>query len=369
MKTEFYKDGNKLTVVTADVSTRLNKLEPKVYRIEKNESSGYVLEIIKESFHKPKKLFGKKTTKLADIILGAFVNSTTAVGAMAVGAKGCGKSQQVELICNNALERHGYPVLVIDEPLPKKILESAIKAASPCVIYIDEYEKLYKPEYRSSNKAENVPDENELLTLFSDKSLGKALILITANRVNDLSPYMLNRPERFLFRLEYSGTDKDVVQEICDHYKLTKDIKEYICDYAEDTRANVDTCITLAVMSSQFTKATQLKELFSYLNVIKPKQWAWVIYTESGEAAGIEVETDRKNITITDTETKKSWIVNYDDYHKKFQYNQNYRCFTLVGVAGASDNIKLGFLPAPPVKAEEGKEAETVQFFQLTKNK
>lgn len=362
--TEFFDYGDKIKAVTVDKSKRKSKLSPGVYKLEEDkDDASWVFAKLHKKFEVPSILFGSRMQSFSKICRNAYSIGGNTIGAMFVGQKGCGKSQQAEIICNDAIAENGLPVIVIDKPYPKAVMEAALKAAAPCVVYIDEYEKLYKPEFRK-NAGDNLPDENELLTLFSDKSLKGVMILITANRMNDLSPYIINRPERFLFRIEYKGADKDAIIDICKHHNLKKDMTEYIVEYAEDTNANVDTCITLAGVASTLKKTTELKEWFEYLNVIKPKKFAWVIYTQSGGNEGLTVEQDRKKIIIEHKDTKSRWEINADNYWRNVQYNRNYNCYALSGLGGASSNLKLGIMFKGPLP--EDSDEDTITYFQLT---
>lgn len=359
--TEFIDEGTYLKVVTSESGKKLKKLPPAIYLIDKCEEGGYRLTKEAERFEQKGKVFGKQLGKITKVAIDHFVKEQTPTGLIAVGLKGCGKSKLCENIANVGMNNHDLPVLLIRDPLPKSVVLNALKAASPCILYIDEYEKLYKPDFRK-NQGSDAPNEDELLTVFSDKNLGPVLTLITANNKSELSPYILDRPERFLFRIEYKGVDKDVVEEICDHYKLHKDIKEYIADYAEDTNANLDTCVTLAKHSTSYTKPSELKEIFDVYNMIKPKQWGWRIFTRSGAKEGFDIVAERKNLYVTNTETGQKWEINFDNYYSKFQYNRAFNCFTLHGMGGESENVNIGFIPTGPINEEE---SEPIVFFRL----
>lgn len=363
LTTEFIDEGEHLKVVTSESSKKLKRLKAGIYRIVQCEEGGYKLKKLEHRFAKKGKMYGKEIPALTDIILSHFKRSEDPVGLLALGKKGCGKSLLCETISNAAMDTLDMPVLMLDEALPKAIVSNALKAARPCVLFIDEYEKIYKPDYRQNGK-EQKPDADELLTVFSDKNMGQVLTLVAANRKQDISPYILDRPERFLYRVEHGKVDNEVVEEICDDYKLHKDVKSYIVEYAEDTNANLDTVITLAKNSTSFTKPTQLRNIFKYLNVVKPRQWGWCVYTVSGQPEGIKAETERKNLVLTIPGLKEPLIINYDTFHRKLQWNREYSCFVPngLGAGGSSQNVLIGINSTGPIGEDE---KDTVEFFKL----
>lgn len=363
LTSEFIDEGTHFKVVTSESDKKLSALPPAVYSLEVADDKSYNLKKQEPKFKEIGVIFGKSLPSTTEIVINHFMEEKEPTGLIAVGQKGCGKSKLCENICNVAITSLNIPVIVLKEALPRAVIYNVLKASAPCVLYIDEYEKLYKPDFKKNNN-DTAPNEDELLTIFSDKNIGQVLTLITGNSKNDLSPFILDRPERFLFRIEYRGVSSDVVEEICDYYKLTKEIKEYIMDYAEDTRANLDTCITLAKNSTKFKEPKELKVLFDMYNIVKPKIWGWRIYTRSGQAEGIVAESDRKMLTIKIPDQGIEWNIHFDTYYKNFQYNRSYNCYILQGLGGESENATIGFIPTGTIKEEE---EEPIKYFALQK--
>lgn len=379
---EYYDEGDYIRAVRADMSKRTDKLPAEIFTIDKSDTSGLRFKRDEPKFQLPSVLFGTKVHRIHDTIMADFktnflVDTKTgkwhlkknakSLGTILVGDKGCGKSQQAEYMCNTAIEKAGLPIIRIDKAYTLAVVKEAIKTAGPCVVYIDEYEKLYKNSRMDNNlkHGENgdVIDEDELLTLFSDKSLKGVLFIITSNSRHKLSQYIVNRPERFKYCIDYRGVDSEVVKEVCASYKLEKGISDYICDYMEDSESSIDTAISLASSSVGFKNIDEMKELFDILNVPAPKIWQWIIYTKTGEAEGLKVKTDRKKIFIEADDGEK-WEVDDDTFWKKLQWNQMYRCFVLKGLGGESGNIKYGIRSAGPAKADD-ETAEPYKFYQL----
>lgn len=365
--TEYFDEGDYVKAVRADMSKRTTTIEPRIYTIEKCDTGGFRFKKDELRFKLPSVLYGSKIKRISSVISTHYKKAKSSIGAIFVGRKGCGKSQQAELICNQAMDNLKIPTLRVDRAISKNVLLEAIKMLGKCVVYFDEFEKMYKPDTRHSGtlkaNEEGTPvDENELLTLFSDKSLEGVLFLITANRKGDLSPYILNRPERFMFCINYEGTDKDVVAEVCEHYKLEEGIAKYVKDYMEDSNSGVDTLISLASCATEFKDIEELKSLFEYLNVPAPKKWGWIIYTQSGESEGLEVTCDRKVIKIVHKDSGAVWELDYDNFYKNAQYNTTYRCYALSGLGGHTTNIKLGLNARGPIPDDE---QHQLQYFQL----
>lgn len=366
--TEFFKNGAEYTAITVDRNSKVEGLEPKVYELKMVEGREvpYIFELVSDKLPEPEKIFGKKMKKRTQKILFRYEKSDKPTGVILGGGKGTGKTKQAAHTLNEAAKRYNIPIIKVTEPMPRHIMEAALTAASPCCLDIDEMEKLYKPEYRQRNTSEKVPDENELLTLFSNPNLGKVLTVITTNNVRELSPFMLNRPERFYFRINYKGTEEDVVKEICADFKLNDKFTKFLAEYAEDNSANIDSILTLAESAVGLETTSELIEDMKELNVIKPKTYKWIVYTKSGKEEQYKFEAERKELKITDTITGKVWELNHEKIWRDPIYRRNhiFNCLAIDGAAGESLNLNLGVIPNGASKQDDGKEDEEIITFQ-----
>lgn len=241
-----------------------NVVAPAVYTITKTDDSKLYLEMKVDKYPLPKKLFGKSIYRRSNIMADEYFTSAYSVGGLFTGQKGCGKSNQVEYICNCAIEA-GMPVLFIDKAFTREILEDVIRRVGSCVVFIDEYSKIY----RSSHEIQHDQRE-ELLTLFSDKTIPKCLFLLTDNQIHQMSSYMIERPGRFCFHFQYEGCDKDVIEDVCDRYNCNEDIKEFIVKHAREVKESIDSVLTLARFGCRYEKVKDFIEVFEYLNVKRP---------------------------------------------------------------------------------------------------
>lgn len=240
-----------------------------------------------KQFDMPKKIYGEAMRKKADKVHEKFNEKNSIMGAIFCGDKGTGKSQLVEMIANKEIAEKQLPVIMVDEKHEKWVLEKVIRLAGACVLYFDEYEKVYGWGHGGAN--------TELLTLFSDKTLGKVLFLVTSNSERDMSKFILNRPSRFLFRFSFTGTPEEIVDEICKDFKVDAEISEFIRKHAAAVEENIDSVIALAMNSAGYTCVKEFKELFEWLNVQKPSFKTYQCTISGME----ETEENKARFTVT----------------------------------------------------------------------
>lgn len=247
-------------------------ITPQIYTIvtrKSNDDKATELEIgispYKTAFKMPELVFGKDMEKNANIIFSTFKRDAAApmfknTGTILTGQKGTGKSALAEIICNIALA-DGIPVLLINETWDCACITTAIKMLGRCVVFFDEYDKRY-------NSRSGI--EEELLTLFSDNSLGGVKFMVTCNSLRDVSSFIVNRPSRFLFRIEFEGCEEKTVKQICKHYKVNKDITNFIVKHVAAVTECIDSVIALAREGAKFKTTEMFRGVFDLLNVKKP---------------------------------------------------------------------------------------------------
>lgn len=236
-----------------------------VYKIhvEKDEKTGKTrvgVKLVKPRFDMPPVIFGEDLEKKARKVKEVWDRDGTIMGMSSIGQKGTGKSTLVELVANLAIDS-GYPVLLVDEPYTKQIVEEATRILGDCVFLGDEFEKIFSARHDCAD---------ELLTFFSDKSLGKVLFLITSNDIRGLSDFMIHRPGRFLFKFEFEGVTENVVRQVSKFFKVNDAITEFIVKHAAAVTESIDSVIALCKNGHHCKDIAEFKELFEYLNVKKP---------------------------------------------------------------------------------------------------
>lgn len=180
-----------------------NLLPVGVYKINFSMMHGFYLSQ-SEGFDMPPKIYGN-ANNTADRILNTFMDRPGTTGALLVGEKGSGKTLTAKQVCNKALER-GVPVLKVEQSFSGSSFNDFIQSLSqPCVVLFDEFEKTYEDEKQA-----------ELLTLFDGTVSTKKLFLLTSNSQSQISDFMINRPGRIFYLLEYEGLDLNFIREYCE---------------------------------------------------------------------------------------------------------------------------------------------------------
>lgn len=213
-----------------DDLTVMDHLEPKTYQIQFDKFVGFYLEertplTVKE------KLYGehqKKTEK----IMKSFQVATRSLGVIFSGKKGIGKSIAGRLLCEKMIEA-GYPVIVVDkyiQGLPNFI--DSIE--QECLLFFDEFDKTFREKEDG-----DFDPQSEMLSLFDGTSSNeKKLYLITCNEEEDLDSYILNRPGRFHYHIQWK-------------YPSPEEIEAYLKDnLLPDYYGEIENVITFSIHTS-----------------------------------------------------------------------------------------------------------------------
>lgn len=222
-------DGGSYRIFKDDL-TVMDRLEPKTYQIQFDKFVGFYLEertplTVKE------KLYGehqKKTEK----IMKSFQVATRSLGVIFSGKKGIGKSIAGRLLCEKMIEA-GYPVIVVDkyvQGLPNFI--DSIE--QECLLFFDEFDKTFREKEDG-----DFDPQSEMLSLFDGTSSNeKKLYLITCNEEEDLDSYILNRPGRFHYHIQWK-------------YPSPEEIEAYLKDnLIPDYYGEIESVITFSVHTS-----------------------------------------------------------------------------------------------------------------------
>lgn len=168
-------------------------------------------------FEKPSfKTYGTQLG-LVDNVINAFKNSEKSIGVILSGDKGTGKTVFSKLLSIKAREL-GMPTIVVGNN-EKGVTNFLARVDKPSVMLFDEFEKKFKDDYTDPNK----DSQNDLLSLFDGVLGGKNIYVLTVNDIVELSPFLLNRPGRFMYAIRMEEpTPNDIKQYLED--KLNKDV-------------------------------------------------------------------------------------------------------------------------------------------------
>ena len=113
----------------------------------------------------------------------------------------------------------GLPIIIIDAGYDDVELISFLSSPElgSCVIFIDEYEKLY------NNRS---ADETIMLQILDGACNSHHLFILTVNSMNSFNSNLINRPSRIFYRKTYDGLTESVINEVLDAELINKNWKE-----------------------------------------------------------------------------------------------------------------------------------------------
>ena len=167
-----------------------------------HETKSYYLEPYLDKFPLPNKIYGE-ISKIAYRVWNAFTIGKKSTGILLTGAAGGGKSLTISLISNLALQNNLAVVIVQKVNIDNNLIHW-LSTLTNVVIYLDEFGKLIS---RSS--------QEQMLTMFSDVNGSKRIYLLTENKKNYVSEYILNRPGRIRYHVNFDKIDKATLEEYC----------------------------------------------------------------------------------------------------------------------------------------------------------
>lgn len=201
-----------------------------LYNLQYN-SRKYCAEVkyITNQFNIPKRLYCldrpfiervKKTFHRQDRHLGVLLN----------GYKGSGKSMLAKVLCNELK----IPVFVITEELDGDDIQIFCNSLNQdCVIFLDEYEKIF--------------NRNSKLLSLMDGSLDlncKILFLLTSNEM-EINDNLINRPSRIFFIKQFKGLEvsecEDIVSDFISDKIMREKVLNIISNFEEVTIDNIMT--------------------------------------------------------------------------------------------------------------------------------
>tara|TARA_Y100001956_G_scaffold82973_1_gene107811 strand:- start:209688 stop:210764 length:1077 start_codon:yes stop_codon:yes gene_type:complete len=289
MKYDIVKTQDGFHVTETPTGEKFEKLPPGVYFVDHDkENDRYLLKKDLEKYKVPEVIFGDKIHTRTTNVVDEFHKGDSSLGVMAVGDKGCGKSEHVFLTGNKMIEK-GYPVIEFRSYTPEHVVRRIVDSAGPCMFVGDEFgkEHMWSPMHKEGDRS------NDLLNTFSNKNISKTLWFITENKMALLSPYIRERTGRFLYRWMFRGTAEDVVRSIAKHHKLSEEFETFLVDHAKATYESIDNLITLAKKAMSCKTMNEFQSIFEDLNVRPPRFIRYSIGTDKEDKISAEIDGDK----------------------------------------------------------------------------
>lgn len=195
------KTGQVTRIFSDDLQT-FDKIPVGNYKVEFHPMMGFYLEDA-DSFKTDEKPYGKHPHKIAKTIK-LYNSIDRSAGVILSGKKGMGKSMFARLLSSSFAETHEMPTIIVAEAY-KGIVDFIESIKQECIVLFDEFEKVF------DNSKEKEPQE-KLLGLFDGISQTKRLYVVTVNEIRKVNQYMLNRPGRFHYHLQFNHPSSEEIE-------------------------------------------------------------------------------------------------------------------------------------------------------------
>ena len=211
------KNGNILRI--AEIDKTFETLPMGVYNLGCDQKGFFLTRIT--DFNLPEKIYGD--TSVIDRWLTSYNDKKRNVGVLLSGLKGGGKTITAKLLAI----RSNKPVICINEPFSG--FEFADFITNPilgdCVIFIDEFEKVYAGSRNAFSPENEFEGNTSLLSLLDGPYETHHLFIFTVNQ-STINSNMINRPSRILYAKRYEGLSEDEIIEITEDKLVEKQFKD-----------------------------------------------------------------------------------------------------------------------------------------------
>lgn len=239
----------------SSVNNIQNLIKPMVYKaVYDDYREDYDLVPYIEKFKIPDKVYGK-THKLVTRIWNSYALGGGSTGVMLTGISGTGKTLVGELLSNLAIEK-GMPVLLVAGMEYGTTFINLLESLDNYVIFFDEFSKLA-----------GLYTQDKMLTLFNDLNNRRKLYIITENGTADISPYILNRPGRIRYHIDYNKVPFDILEDYCNDNNITGKFREDLIEVYDSCKSfSFDHLRTLVIEHLRYPEDS-LEYLLSILNL------------------------------------------------------------------------------------------------------
>lgn len=231
-----------------------NGLTPHIYTVSYlKEEKRYVLNQGQDKFTLPPVLYGN-IQEIAIRVWNTFSISKVSTGILLTGESGSGKSLLAEVICNTALARKIPVIYITAIPVEPELIE-ILQRLSNVVIYMDEFGKCTRTDM-----------QNTMLSFFSDTSTRK-LFILTENQTWMVSNFILNRPGRIRYHIDYQKVPKSILTDYLEKNTKPDEFREEIYKlYNESKIFSFDHLQTLVSEHDRYPN-DDLNDLLEILNL------------------------------------------------------------------------------------------------------
>ena len=191
-----------------------NTLPVGIYEVQKS-MDGMFLNQIGEKFNFPYKIYDLQNDFI-NYIIKTFNNTNTNLGVLLSGVKGSGKTVIAKQLCNQL----NLPVIIIRNS-DDDILDFVSTLANDCIIFLDEYEKIFDE------------DDGYILSIMDGVYTNyRRLFLLTTNDLS-INENLLNRPSRIRYVKEFKNLDLNIIKEYIKDNLIQLEYTDQVVDYLD----------------------------------------------------------------------------------------------------------------------------------------
>lgn len=290
---------NHLVISANDASNLIDHVPALVYRAHLGPR-GIIMGKDRARFSLPPYRFGKHKDYIAQI-KSSYDPLGNNNGILLYGDKGAGKSLLAEEVGNWMITK-GLPVIMVSEPMDASELSIIIKAVGPCMVYFDEFGKVYH----------DVVTREQLLPLFSDTSFQGVMFILTGNDVSEFSSHLSFRPQRFRFMIKYENViSKETMADVLSQLKVKPQFHESFYEYGKNPLVNFDSLLCVIRECASCGSLSELHSRIEILNVPDFPKVEWYIKSvkvlrdlpeeEEDKGYGIEFRPNADDVSGTIT--------------------------------------------------------------------
>lgn len=233
----------------------LDKIPNKVFLVKKTQTGDLFLTETSD-LRVESELYGDVEKRL-ERVKTSFLNRDSNLGILLHGVSGTGKSMLARVISSNFMKTLEMPVIIVNESSIYSLGVLLEKLTHSCVIFIDEFEKLF----------DNEKDQSFLLPLLDGVTNSKHLFILTANNTNHINDYFFNRPGRILYSWEYKSLEVDVIKQFLEKNLEDKSKENEILNVLTQARELTFDILKAFVNEVNLFKDYSIKEIADGFNI------------------------------------------------------------------------------------------------------
>lgn len=257
------------------------ELKAGTYEVGFSMQQGFYLSSVRLPDVGKMKVYGRMNDRI-EKVMRSFSLVDRNLGVILSGAKGIGKSLFAKLVSFRAVAS-GLPVILVNEYF-SGLPQFLTSIEQRCVVLFDEFDKNF---FNASRDTENpTAVQDSFLTLFDGVYASNKLFVITANDLNKLSEFLINRPGRFRYHIRFAYPDEREIREFLEDQLGEQVAKKEIDDvvkFATVVPLSYDCLTAIAAELNMSDSFAESLEVLNIINVTGKHYYHGCVRFEKGE--------------------------------------------------------------------------------------